>query len=255
MQLNLPETEILGVKIHPITLKHAVDIVSQAISSATTLQIGVVNSAKLVNMRRDDLLREDVLSSDLVLADGMAVVWATRILGQVIPERVPGIDLMTGILERGDRLNFRVYCLGADEAVSSEVEKQIRTRYPGVRLVGRRHGYFSQCEEEAIAREIAASGADVLFVGMSSPKKERFIAKWGDVLNVHVSHGVGGSFDVLAGKVRRAPATWQRVGLEWLYRLAQEPRRLWRRYLVTNSIFIGLVLKQLFLQWTQRNGD
>jgi N-acetylglucosaminyldiphosphoundecaprenol N-acetyl-beta-D-mannosaminyltransferase len=109
-------------------------------------------------------------------------------------------------------------------------------------LVGHHHGYFTPQEEPALVAAIAGAQPDILLVGISSPKKERFLARWGDQLGVPVCHGVGGSFDVLAGKVRRAPLAWQRLGLEWLYRVKQEPRRLWRRYLVTNALFCAMVL-------------
>ena len=112
-------------------------------------------------------------------------------------------------------------------------------------MVGRHHGYFTSQEEPGLVAAIADAKPDILLVGMSSPKKERFLARWGDQLGVPVCHGVGGSFDVLAGKVRRAPLAWQRLGLEWLYRVKQEPRRLWRRYLVTNTLFCAIVLSEL----------
>jgi SAM-dependent methyltransferase len=115
-------------------------------------------------------------------------------------------------------------------------------------LAGRHHGYFPPEEEPAIARAIQAARPDILLVGMTSPRKERFLARWGSDLDIPVCHGVGGSFDVLAGKVRRAPRAWQRAGLEWLYRVLQEPRRLWRRYLVTNTLFCLLLLREFALR-------
>jgi N-acetylglucosaminyldiphosphoundecaprenol N-acetyl-beta-D-mannosaminyltransferase len=113
--------------------------------------------------------------------------------------------------------------------------------YPGVQVAGSRDGYFKDAEEQAVAADIGASRADILLVAMTSPKKEKFLARWSETLGVPVCHGVGGSFDVMAGKVERAPDLWQRLGLEWLYRVKQEPRRLWRRYLVTNALFCGML--------------
>jgi N-acetylglucosaminyldiphosphoundecaprenol N-acetyl-beta-D-mannosaminyltransferase len=204
-----------------------------------------VNAAKILNMRGNPLLRRDVLSSDLILADGMSVVWASRLLGCPVPERVTGIDLMTRILQRGNELGWRVYCLGATDDVLRRVVQRIGRTYSNVKIVGAKNGYYGEQEEALIASEIAAARPDILLIAITSPKKERFLARWTQSIQVPVCHGVGGSFDVMAGKVRRAPAAWQRFGLEWAYRLAQEPRRLWRRYLVTNSKFCWLVLQSL----------
>jgi N-acetylglucosaminyldiphosphoundecaprenol N-acetyl-beta-D-mannosaminyltransferase len=240
-----PTRELFGIPIAALSLEQALERVELAIRSHSRLQIGVVNAAKIVNMQRDALLRDDVLSSDLILADGIAVVWASRLLGRGLPERVAGIDLMTAILRRGAELGWRVYCLGATEEVLTRASARMLQDHPGIQVVGRQHGYFTAEQEAGVARAIAESAPDVLFVAMTSPKKEKFLARWSAELGVPVCHGVGGSFDVLAGKVRRAPPLWQRLGLEWLYRVLQEPGRLWKRYLVTNTLFCGLVLGEL----------
>lgn len=240
--------EILGVPIDALTMEEVLDRVDKAIGGRDRLRIGVVNAAKLVHMRRDPALRADVLSCNLILADGVPVVWASRLLGRPLPERVAGIDLMLGMLRRGNKNGYRIYCLGASEDVLAAAVARITADYPHVEVVGRHHGYFTPQEEPGIVAAIADAKLDILLVGMSSPKKERFLARWGDQLGVSVCHGVGGSLDVLAGKVRRAPLAWQWLGLEWLYRVYQEPRRLWRRYLVTNSLFCALVMKEFFRQ-------
>lgn len=234
--------ELFGIPIHAVVMDEALDIVDEAIRRREGLQIGVVNAAKVVNMQRNELLSRDVLSSDVIFADGMSVVWASRVLRRPLPERVPGIDLMFGMLRRGNERGYRVYCLGATQEVLDAVVGRIRADYPGVTVVGSRHGYFQAEEDEEVARAIAAAKPDILLVAMTSPKKENFLARWSGTMGVPVCHGVGGSFDVYAGKVQRAPEAWQRLGLEWLYRVKQEPRRLWRRYLVTNTIFLRMVL-------------
>ncbi len=244
--------DILGVPIAPVRMDEAVDWVDQAVLRRQRLHVGVVNAAKIVNMRRDPELRNDVLSSDVVFADGMSVVWASRLLGRPLPERVAGIDLMYRILERGQSRGYRIYLLGATREVVEKAAARMRERYPGSEIVGHQHGYFTDSEEETVASAIADARPDVLFVAMTSPRKERFLARWSGRLGVPVCHGVGGSLDVVAGKVERAPEGWQRLGLEWLYRVKQEPRRLWRRYLVTNSVFAGLVLVELARKVTGR---
>lgn len=236
---------LFGVPIQALTMSEVLARIDDTIARRGRLRIGVVHAAKLINMRRNDLLRQAVLSSDLILADGISVVWAGRLLGHPLPERVTGIDLMLGILRRGNEHGYRIYCIGATEEVLEKAAARIAADYPNVRLAGRQNGYFSAQEEPAIAAGIAAARPDVLLVAMPSPKKERFLARWSDQLGVPICHGVGGSFDVLAGRIQRAPERWQQLGLEWLYRLKQEPRKLWRRYLVTNTLFCGMVLWEL----------
>jgi N-acetylglucosaminyldiphosphoundecaprenol N-acetyl-beta-D-mannosaminyltransferase len=247
-----PAPDLFGVPIAAVTMEQALARVEDAIARREPLHIGVVNVAKLVNMRRESKLREAVLASDVIFADGMGVVWASRLLGQPLPERVTGIDLMLGMFERGSRRGYRIYCLGATEAVLARAVRTLTEAYPGVQIVGAHHGYFTQDEEPAIAATVAATRPDILLVAMTSPRKEEFLARWNHVMGATVCHGVGGSFDVVAGEVERAPASWQRLGLEWLYRVRQEPRRLWRRYLVTNTIFIGLVCLEAARRATAR---
>jgi len=246
--MTIPTSDLFGVPIAAVTLNQALDHVDEAISARRRLQIGVVNAAKLVNMKRSAALRDDVLSSDLVFADGTAVVWASRILGRPLPERVAGIDLMMGMLARGHQRGYRVYCLGARSDVLQGVVDHIGRQYPGVIVAGMHHGYFTAAEEEQVVADIVRASPDILLVAMTSPRKEQFLARWSRQLAVPVCHGVGGSFDVVAGVVRRAPESWQRLGLEWLYRVKQEPRRLWKRYLVTNTAFVWMVFAALLRQ-------
>lgn len=236
---------ILGVPIAPITMEQALDLCASSVASRQRLLIGVVNAAKIVNMQRSERLRSAVLKADVILADGMAVVWAARLLGRPLPERVAGIDLMSELLALGGRLGWRVFLLGAEQRVLDQVVASVARDCPGIVIAGARNGYFRPDEERAVAEEIRASRPDVLLVAMSSPRKEEFLATYADYCGAAVCHGVGGAFDVVAGKVRRAPRLWQKLGLEWLYRLAQEPRRLWRRYLETNTRFVWILLKAL----------
>jgi N-acetylglucosaminyldiphosphoundecaprenol N-acetyl-beta-D-mannosaminyltransferase len=235
---------LFGIQVCAEAMPDALRRVHEAVCNRRRLHIGVVNAAKIVNMRRDPELHSAVTDSDVIYADGMSVVWAGRFLNAPLPERIAGIDLMTGILKQGNESGYRVFCLGASDEVLSKVCDTFAQRYPGVTIAGRHHGYFDETEEKGVAQRIKAAKADVLFVAITSPKKERFMARWADVINVPVVHGVGGSFDVVAGIVERAPETWQRLGLEWLYRVKQEPRRLWKRYLVTNAVFLTLLIAE-----------
>ncbi len=241
----LPRATILGMEIDPVTLTSASERCAEAIAKRTTLVVGVLNVAKLVQVQEDLPLRNAVAHCDLVIADGLPLVWAGRLLGQPLPERVAGIDLFLSLIREADRNNWSIYLLGATEDVLGKVLERIGREYPGARIAGARNGYFSADEEPAIAETIRASGADLLFIGISTPKKEFFLDRWARTLGVPVCHGVGGSFDVFAGLVERAPELWQRLGLEWLYRVRQEPRRLWKRYLTTNTQFVVLMTREL----------
>jgi N-acetylglucosaminyldiphosphoundecaprenol N-acetyl-beta-D-mannosaminyltransferase len=237
--------DVLGVPVAPLTMEQALAEVESAIRERRRLLIGVVNAAKIVHMRRDAVLDQAVRSADVILADGMGVVWAAGLLGRRLPQRVTGIDLMVHMLRRGSELGWRVYCLGATEDVSRTVAARLAADYPGVKLVGRRNGYFSDDESRQVAADIAGAQPDLLLVAMSSPRKEVFLADFAQLMQVPVCHGVGGAFDVLAGQVRRAPQLWQRCGLEWLYRVLQEPGRMWKRYLVTNTLFVAMVVRRM----------
>jgi N-acetylglucosaminyldiphosphoundecaprenol N-acetyl-beta-D-mannosaminyltransferase len=235
--------EVLGYPMLAATMGEVVDLCDDAIASGRQIQIGVMNAAKVVNAGRDAGLHEAILSCDVILADGQSVVWASRLLGQPLPERVAGIDLFIHLLELADAKHLSVFLLGATPEVVEQVAAVVGTRYPGVRLVGYRDGYFD--DEAAVAEQIAASRPDMLFLGMTSPKKEKFLEKYQPVMNVAITHGVGGSFDILAGVTKRAPERWQKMGMEWAYRLVQEPGRMWKRYLRTNVLFSLMIARAL----------
>lgn len=205
------------------------------------------NASHLCLMRRDAELRAACQAADLVVADGMSVVWALRLLGRPVRERVAGIDLMTQLLEAGSRgagSGIAVYFLGARPEVVRTLVERCRVRYPGLVVAGARDGYFGAADHAAIVEAIRESGAQVLFVGMPTPFKDVFCQTHRERLQVPVILGVGGSFDVLAGVIARAPRVVQAMGLEWAWRLMMEPRKLWKRYLTTNSEFIWLVLRE-----------
>ncbi|HUD39799.1 MAG TPA: WecB/TagA/CpsF family glycosyltransferase [Streptosporangiaceae bacterium] len=232
-----------GVRLDALSLELALQRCGDVVDGSGYLRIGMVNAAKVVTMRKDEALRAAVCDSGLVLADGQAVVWASGLLGAPLPERVTGIDLFTGLLARAERRGYRVYFLGAKADVLGAMVAEVTRLHPGLVIAGYRDGYFTPDQDGQVAAAIKATGADLLFIGISSPRKEMFAQAWGEATGAKVVHGVGGSFDILAGLVRRAPAWWQRHGLEWLYRALQEPVRLGRRYLTTNLAFMALVAR------------
>lgn len=237
--------ELLGVPMDVASMKETVTTISEKIRSGKFTQHVVVNVAKLIHMQRDSELSASVKSCDLINIDGMGVVWGARFLGHHIPERVAGIDLFYALLGMSSECNFPVYFLGAEEQVVSEAVTKLKSRFPGLKVAGWHHGYFWD-QEEAVVEKIRQSGARLLFVAITSPRKENFIHRWRDALGVDFVMGVGGTFDVVAGKVQRAPKWVQHAGFEWLFRLLQEPGRMWRRYLYTNSAFAWLLLREKF---------
>lgn len=226
-------------------MQETLAIVDNTISKGEQLHHVVVNAGKIVAMQSDLQLRQSVNESDLINADGQAVVWASKILRKPLKERVAGIDLMVNLVELAHKKNYKVFFFGAkEEVVKAVVDNYSKTYSPNI-IAGYRNGYFKKEEEQDIAREIANSGANMLFVAISSPTKENFLYDNKALLNkVNFIMGVGGSFDVVSGKVKRAPVWMQDSGLEWFYRFSQEPKRMWKRYLVGNSKFIGLVLNE-----------
>jgi N-acetylglucosaminyldiphosphoundecaprenol N-acetyl-beta-D-mannosaminyltransferase len=189
-------------------------------------------------MRHDTAMRQACESADLVVADGVPLVWASRLLRGPLPSRVAGVDLMQALLAAAAQEQRRVYFLGAREEVVREVVRRCGERYPGLVVAGFRNGYFALDEHAALARAIHDAHPDLLFVGMPSPFKETWIHQHAAELEVPFMLGVGGSFDVFAGRIRRAPRWIQQIGMEWGWRLAMEPRKLWRRYLVSNTAFL-----------------
>jgi N-acetylglucosaminyldiphosphoundecaprenol N-acetyl-beta-D-mannosaminyltransferase len=206
----------------------------------------VLNAGKCVLMEDEPDIREIVKGCDLVNADGQSVVWAARFLGIRVPERVAGIDLMGRLIALCEKEGWSIYLLGATDEVLDAFEAEAMRRHPRLTVAGRRNGYFRAEQEVALAEAIRASGARLLLVGISSPLKERFLARHISRIGPLLAMGVGGSFDVWAGKTTRAPVWMQRAGLEWFHRFAQEPRRMWKRYLVGNLRFAWIVLRARF---------
>jgi len=236
---------VLGCEIDRLTMDATLDRCEEIISRGMPEQHVVVNAAKLTMMRKDPKLRAIVRNCALVNADGQAVVWASRLLGDPLPERVAGIDLMLRLLERAEAHGYRIFVLGAREHVLRRAVAQLRDCYPRLVIAGARNGYFDESESAEICDQIRSSRADILFVAMSSPKKEYWIAENRALLGTPFSMGVGGAIDVIAGVTARAPLWVQKVGLEWLFRLLQEPPRLARRYVVTNAQFVWLLAAEV----------
>lgn len=233
---------LFGVPLDPLTMDETVAHCAELIECGRPVQHVVINAGKVVMMEDVPGLREVIAACDLVSADGQSIVWAGRFCGIDVPERVAGIDLMWRLLAEAEAHGWPVYLLGAREEVVQACAARILEVHPGLTFAGVRNGYFD--DDAAVAHAVAESGASLLFVGITSPKKEFFLAEHLSAMGPIFAMGVGGSFDVIAGLTRRAPAWMQRLGLEWFYRFAQEPRRMWKRYLVGNTRFIALTLRE-----------
>ncbi len=242
---NKNRINFLNIPVDALTMDETVQLISESVKSGKNINHVVINAGKVMAMQTDQELFDGVVNSDLINADGQGIVWAAKYLGTPLPERVAGIDLMHNLIELAHKNNQSCYFLGAKEDVVKKVVDFFSKKYSPQLIAGYRNGYFSSDEELTIANEIAKSGASYLFVAITSPKKEIFLNKYKNNLSsIGFTMGVGGSFDVVAGVVRRAPKWMQKAGLEWFYRFIQEPIRLWKRYMIGNYMFIKLVLKE-----------
>ena len=235
---------VAGCPIDPLTFDETLAEVERLIGARRPVQHCVVNASKAVMMHQDRELLRIVSSCALVNADGQSVVWASRLLGHPVPERVAGIDLFEALLALSDKRRYSVYFLGATpEVLAATVARALR-EHPTLEISGAQDGYWPVESSDEVVAAIRAAGPAILFVAMPSPRKEYWLTENLAALAVPFSMGVGGSFDVYAGVIRRAPVWMQRIGLEWAYRFIQEPRRMWRRYLLGNLAFAQLVFEE-----------
>lgn len=234
--------EVFGVPLDLLTMDETVARCVELVEAGRPAQHVVINAGKVVMMEDSPELRGIVANCDLVNADGQSIVWAGRLLGLPVPERVAGIDLMHRLLAEAEKRQWPVYFLGARRSVLDACLESVRGRYPRLRVAGDRDGYFS--DDADVAAAIRLSGARLVLVGISSPRKEQFLSLHLSAMGPVLAMGVGGSFDVAAGLTRRAPLWMQRAGLEWFYRFMQEPRRMWKRYMYGNLRFAQIVLRE-----------
>ena len=234
---------ILNCEFSAVTLEETVDWARDWIQSGRRGYVCTVNVAILMMMRADPNLQRFVDGASLVVADGQPLVWASHFQSDTLPERVTGVDLVDQLCALAAKEGFGVYFLGARREVIDTAVSRLKVRHPGLVVSGIADGYFDSEEAPERARAVHESGAKLLLVGMGVPRQEEFIESQWDELGISLAIPVGGSFEVIAGTARRAPVFLQRVGMEWAFRLAQEPRRLWKRYLVTNTQFVFHLLR------------
>lgn len=234
---------LLNLPVDSLTMEETISLIDKSIINNTPLHHVVVNAAKIVNAQKDLALKESIENCDIINADGQAVVWASQFLNKPLPERVAGIDIMENLVQLAAKKNYKIFFLGAKEEVVKKVVERYLKEFGEKIIAGYRNGYFNSDYELEVAEEIARVKPDILFVAISSPKKEIFLNTYKNHIKAPFIMGVGGSFDVVSGLVKRAPVWMQKNGLEWLYRVYQEPGRMWKRYLTTNWKFLVLLLK------------
>ncbi|MBD8531257.1 MULTISPECIES: WecB/TagA/CpsF family glycosyltransferase [unclassified Massilia] len=240
-----PAITMMGCRIDNLSMEETLCRIEEFIRSGKPHQHVVVNVDKLVKASRDEELRRIINACALVNVDGMPVVWASRLLGKPLKERVAGVDLFEALMRRAGERGWRVFLLGARAEVVAAVADSYARRYPQLVIAGWRDGYWQgEAQEAAVAAQVRDSRADLLFVAMGSPRKEQFLGRWQETMGVPFAMGVGGTFDVVIGRVKRAPRWMQRAGLEWFYRFLQEPRRMFRRYFIEDMAFIWLLVKE-----------
>lgn len=239
------KVDFLGIPVDSHTMEETIERIDQAIQADEHINHVVINAGKVVSMMKDKELFNSVLACDIINADGQSIVWAARFLGKKIPGRVAGVDLMQELIKLAAQRGYKCFFLGAREEVVKKVVDRYTREYGKNIIAGYRNGYFSAEQEPAVARQIAESGAQMLFVAITSPKKEKFLYNHEKILSkVNFTMGVGGTFDILAGITKRAPKWIQNMGMEWFVRLTQEPGRMWKRYLVGNTAFVYIVIKE-----------
>jgi N-acetylglucosaminyldiphosphoundecaprenol N-acetyl-beta-D-mannosaminyltransferase len=243
MATTLPYTAaVLGVPFHSVTIDEAIEFIEEKIDEGGFHQVATANVDFLMHSMRDKSLQEILCSCDLVVPDGMPILWAAKMLGSSLKERVCGVDLVPRLAKLCVDRHFSIFLLGASDAVSERAAENLKKSYPGLHIAGRYSPParpMEQMNHEEILRKIAQAKPDILLVAFGNPKQEKWIAMHRDRLNVPVCIGVGGSLDFLAGAVPRAPRWMQNNGLEWLYRVSREPKRLAQRYL---NDLVGLAL-------------
>lgn len=225
-------------------MSETLDSIRSAIEQGRQVHHTVINAAKIVDLQQDQTLRTSVNDSDIINIDGQAVIWAAKFLNKPVKERVAGIDLMQALVDMAYQYGYKIYLLGAKEEVVTKLVTIFEQQYGQDLIVGYRNGYFTLEEEKEVFREIEEKKPNMLFIAISSPKKENLLYTYkNQIKSVNLIMGVGGSFDVMAGYTKRAPLWMQKSGLEWFYRFMQEPLRMWKRYLVGNASFIYLLFK------------
>ncbi|MDO5541572.1 MAG: WecB/TagA/CpsF family glycosyltransferase [Eubacteriales bacterium] len=239
-----PRITILNTVIDVLDAEQTINLVEKYVETKTPLHLMGVNADKINEVNSNDFMKKIVNSCGIINADGASVILASKYLKKPLPERVAGVDLMQNLVALSEKKGYSVYLLGAKQAVVEKTAEVLQERHPKLNIVGIHNGYFSESDWPSISAELKERKPDFVFVGITSPLKEYLIEYLQDQGHTSVFMGVGGSFDVISGNIPRAPLWIQKANLEWLFRVIQEPKRLFKRYFVGNWVFIKAVYKE-----------
>ena len=229
--------EILGVNVDAVTMAQAVERVINLIAEKNSSMVATANAEMLLNATHDDELKKILNAASLVVPDGAGTVWAARHLGKFMPERVAGFDLVQELMKIAPARDIKFFLFGAAPGIADKAKLKAETLYPGIKIVGTRNGYFKPADEPEIINQIKNSRADILLAALGVPKQEKWLFKYKDELKISLSIGVGGTFDVMAGIVKRAPLWMQKARLEWLFRAMLQPSRAGRLIALPKFVF------------------
>lgn len=226
--MKIETVSILGIPVAKMTMAEVLDWIRIMVEQGKSRHVVTANAEIIHKAKREQEFSRLINNADLITADGSGVIWASKVLGNPLPERVTGIDLVHQLFSQAEAKGWRLYLLGAAPEVVEKAVLNTLSKHPLLQVAGYHHGYYSQEETAEVVENIAKSKPDILLVGMGAPRQEKFIQEYLSQMKATIAIGVGGSFDVLAGKASRAPKWMQKAGLEWLYRLSKEPKRFWR---------------------------
>jgi N-acetylglucosaminyldiphosphoundecaprenol N-acetyl-beta-D-mannosaminyltransferase len=237
----MQKLNVLGVKIDNVTIESATDRILEMVKSEGNHAVFTPNSEIVYSAYKNPDFCSLLNSADMLTPDGIGIVYASKILKKPLAERAGGYDIACQVIERIAETGDRLYLFGGKPEIAKKASENLRKKYPFINIVGTRNGYFTPDEEDEIIDDIQKSGADILFVCLGSPMQEKWIFKNREKLSCRVMMGIGGSLDVFAGATERAPESWQKLGLEWLYRLKKEPKRFWRMLALPKFAFTVLL--------------
>ena len=237
----MDKVNVLGVKIDKVTVEGAADRICEMLKTSRNHAVYTPNSEIIYLAYKDTDFCDLLNSADMLTADGIGVVYASKILKNPVPERAGGFDIACRVIEKIAETGDRLYLFGGKPDIAEKAAENLKGKYPFINIVGMRNGYFSPEENDEIINGINESGANIVFVCLGAPMQEKWIFQNRDRLNCNVLMGIGGSLDVFAGVAERAPLKWQKLGLEWLYRLIKEPKRFWRMLALPKFAFTVLI--------------
>src|SRR3989338_5896886 len=244
---------ICGINIHNVSFNETLDVIDGLIKARKPVSVVTPNIDHIIKLHKDEVFRKTYERASLVLPDGMPLLWAAKFLGTPLKDKISGSDLFPRLCELANEKGYKVFFLGGREGAAQKASEIMKAKYANLQVIGAYSPPFGfendRAKNEKIIKMIKEAKPDILFVGLGAPKQEKWIYKYKVQYQVPISIGIGISFEFTAGIIKRAPLWMQKIGLEWLWRLMMEPKRLWKRYLIDDIQFFWLILRQKFFKW------